>query len=113
SLANGASETATGIALVDPWATFSQDKYPVANSLQPNPASGTGWAVVPQTGKNHVAFYLLKKPLEGAREKELRFALVHEYPHSPHTLGRFRISVTDADVAAVQKPEIQLDSWYH
>ncbi len=112
-LADGEAGTASRIELVDPWATFSQDKYPVANSLQADASSGTGWAVVPQTGKSHVAFYLLKEPLVGAGEKELRFALVHEYPHSPHTLGRFRISVTHADVAAIQPPEIKLQEWYH
>src|SRR5262249_12336744 len=52
-------------------ATFSQEGFPVGAAIDGNPA--TGWAVVPQTGRSHTAFFELKAPLANPAGTVLTF----------------------------------------
>ncbi|MGB6044693.1 MAG: DUF1549 domain-containing protein, partial [Pirellulales bacterium] len=101
------------IELVDPWATFSQQYFPVAKSLQETINVEAGWAIKPALGTNHMAFFKLKEPLTGVRGREIVFGFEHQYPGQRVTLGRFRVSLTDAAPDALAGPEINLTPWQH
>ena len=86
-------------------ADYEQKGFEVARSIDGN--LGTGWAVDGPTRKeNSTAVYLLEKPLKLIADSQLHVAMRHRYG-SAHTIGRFRISVSNdpsfaipADVAA-------------
>jgi len=72
-------------------ADFSQNGFPIAHAI--DQSAETGWAVHGATGKLHSAIFELDEPLDsGTAHLTLRFQSV--YPQ--HTIGRFRISVTDS-----------------
>ena len=73
-------------------ADHSQDNFPIASALDEK--KNTGWAVLPKTGKDHVATFETKEPLDAA--EPLTFALKYESSNPQHALGRFRLSATDA-----------------
>jgi hypothetical protein len=75
-------------------ADFAQDGFAIAQVLDNNP--GTGWAVVPQTGKPHVAVFELKEPLAFPNGATLTFTLDQQYPGKDHQVGKFRLSATTA-----------------
>ena len=53
-----------------------------------------GWAVVPQTGQSHTAVFETRDVLAAPGIFTIR--MVQNFPDGQHTLGRFRISVTNA-----------------
>jgi hypothetical protein len=73
-------------------ADFSQESYDVARAIDNNPA--TGWAVVPQTGRNHVAIFELKGGLSAAPGSKLIITMLQNYEGKDHNIGKFRLSVT-------------------
>jgi hypothetical protein len=75
-------------------ADFSQEGYPVANAIDGKPQ--TGWAVVPQVGQPHTAFFELKAPLSNPSGALFVVSMLQQYPGKEHNIGRFRLSVTDA-----------------
>jgi WD40 repeat protein len=79
-------------------ATFSQAGYPVESATDGNrdADNGNGWAVYPQLGQDHTAVFELITPLEGARNGVLELSIHQNYNDGQHSLGRFRISLTDA-----------------
>lgn len=82
------------VALKDAAADFSQGSYDVAFAIDGNPESG--WAVVPETGKPHVALFKLAQPAGFAEGTVLAFTLDQRFPGKDHNLGKFRIAVTTA-----------------
>jgi cytochrome c553 len=85
--------------LVRSSADHSQDQFPVAAALDAKPE--TGWALLPQVGREHVATFEPKEPTDGP----LTFVLEYQSVHPQHVLGRFRLSATTvrnpSDLAAV------------
>jgi mono/diheme cytochrome c family protein len=76
-------------------ADFSQDDYPVRDSID-NKAKG-GWAISPQVGQDHWAVFVLADPIDGEKNPWLQLALVQNQG-SQHTIGRFRLmAVTGND----------------
>ena len=73
-------------------ADFSQDDYNVQTAIGESPDNG--WAVVPQTGQSHTAVFETHDNIAGPGIFTIR--LVQNFPDGQHTLGRFRISVTNA-----------------
>jgi hypothetical protein len=73
-------------------ADFSQASWPVVNSIDGK--EGTGWAVSPQFGKDHVAIFETKLDAGHDGGTILTFAMSQQYPDGAHLLGKFRISVT-------------------
>ena len=55
----------------------------------------TGWAILPEVGRDHTAVFEFKEPLARG---SLTIAIEFRSNQSDHTLGRFRFSVT-ADAA--------------
>ena len=83
--------------LVRPRATFSQDGFSVGNAVDGNP--GTGWALVPQLGKNHEASFELEKPEDAQKlaAKGGTWKLTLEQNHGgAHVVGKFRVNLTGA-----------------
>ena len=79
------------LRLASATADFEQVDWEVAKAIDGDPA--TGWAIAPRQSTDHVAVFATDRALEGPHE--LRLSLVQEYGER-HTLGRFRIAVTDA-----------------
>jgi hypothetical protein len=95
-----AAETAgySDIKLQNALATTSQADYDVKTAIDGNTTAelGNGWAIAPEMGRNHVATFELASPLEGAKGRMLEITLHHNFVDGQHSLGRFRISVTNA-----------------
>jgi hypothetical protein len=83
-------------------ATFSQEQYGIAGAIDRNPQSG--WAIVPQTGKTHVAIFELKTPITNEKGTQFRISMDQLYPNKDHNLGNFRISVTSDPVPKLGDP---------
>ena len=78
-------------------ATFSQNGYPVASAIDGKVApTNNGWAIAPQMGKTHFASFQTKKNTQFKGGSELTFTLKQEFQSGKHSLGRFRLAVTDA-----------------
>jgi hypothetical protein len=76
-------------------ADFNQAGFDVADTLAPGKPDG-GWAIVPETGKTHVATYRLKSPALPGGDTTLAFTLDHSSKFTQHIIGRFRLLVTSA-----------------
>ncbi len=81
-----------------PWkraeATFSQDGFPVAHTIDGKPE--TGWAILPQAGKAQTAVFVLEAAHATPGDSPLSLEMEFQYGGS-HTLGRFRISATSRE----------------
>ncbi len=80
------------VALRRASASHSQDAYPIAAALDDKKESG--WAVLPKTGRDHVAFFETQAP--PAASGPLTVTLQYESASNQHVLGRFRLSATAA-----------------
>ena len=83
-------------------ADFSQNKWAVQASIDGK--NETGWAISPQTGKNHQATFLLKKPLPSKEAANLCIEMAQLYG-SRHVIGRFRIMAITGDQSGNIVPE--------
>jgi hypothetical protein len=99
--------TPAGLKITNPVADFEQVGYPVAASLDGNPA--TAWSIDPQMGKNHTAVFELEPSQQTGFEggMQLTFMLDFQF-NNQHGLGRFRLSVTD-EATAMQATQLRLD----
>jgi hypothetical protein len=79
------------VELVRPTATHSQDKFHVATAL----TGQAGWAILPNVGQPSTAVFEFAEPIAVHGPIELTIEL-HQNYGTRHTLGRFRISMTDA-----------------
>jgi hypothetical protein len=86
------------IKLTQAKATFAQGGYPIVSAINGNSVaeSDDGWAIAPQMGRDHSAKFDLVTPLEGAKDQILEVSLHQNFVDGQHSLGRFRLSVTDA-----------------
>jgi hypothetical protein len=87
------------VKLLRPQATFSQDQFAIANAVDNNPA--TGWGIFPQVAKPHVAVFELQGKIGTTEGTTLTVTMLQKFGTN-HTLGKFRISVTNT------KPPVQL-----
>jgi len=82
-------------------ADFAQENFPIENAIDDK--TETGWAIHPQTGKNHSAVFELSAPVSS---ETLVFHLDHQSAHGNHIIGKFRLSVTtSANAATVAKSD--------
>ncbi len=75
-------------------ADFSQEKFPVANAIDDNPA--TGWAIFPKIGVLHTATFALEKPIHADKPSTLTITLSFVPQFAQHVLGHFRLAVTSS-----------------
>jgi hypothetical protein len=86
------------IKLASAKATFAQAGYPIVSAIDGNSLAdaNNGWAIAPQMGRDNSAKFDLVTPIERAKDQILEVSLHQNFSDGQHTLGRFRISVTDA-----------------
>lgn len=85
------------LKLFNAQADFSQNTYLVATAIdgQVKP-SGEGWAVSPQIGKPHKASFDIQSPLPSDDQGViLTFVMKQHFSSNTHSIGRFRLSVTN------------------
>jgi len=75
-------------------ADHSQGGYPIASAI--DPSKGSGWAILPQTGKPHEAVFEAAEPIGAHGSALLTFTLEFNSPFPQHNIGHFRLSVTTA-----------------
>lgn len=80
------------LVLQRPQADFSQNTFEIAKAIDNNP--GTGWAIDPQQGRDHVAVFELKDKVSIPGGAALTFTLQQLFPGKDHNIGRLRLSVT-------------------
>ena len=88
-------------------ADHSQPDYAVSNLLRPK--AGKGWAINGAAGSSNVnrtAVFVLKEPVETNDSINLRFTLCFDGSPAQYSLGRFRISLTDAEGSFITLPVI-------
>jgi hypothetical protein len=95
----GDAGKAKNVKLLRPQATFSQDGFAIANVIDNN--IETGWAVAPQFGKSQVAVFELQNKIGAKEGVTITVSMIQKFG-TEHTLGKFRISVTNT------KPPVQL-----
>ena len=88
----GAKSGEKTVALARAVADHSQDQYAVALALDDK--KDTGWAIFPETGKNHTAVFELKDRFGKEAGSTLVLTLDFRSKENEHTLGRFRLSAT-------------------
>jgi len=87
-------------------ASFEQGGYPVASVI--GKAKGDGWAVGNHEEKNRghdrSAMFVLEAPLEfGVEGGEFTVHLHYESQHARHSIGRFRLGLTDSEAPVLQQ----------
>ncbi len=87
------------VKLVRPQATFAQDQFPIANTVDNNPDSG--WAIAPNFGKPQTAVFELQQKIGTTEGTTLTVTMLQKFGQQ-HTVGKFRISVTTS------RPPVQL-----
>jgi hypothetical protein len=75
-------------------ADFAQEGFPPQNAIDGK--LDTGWAVLPQFGRNHVAVFETREPLGFPAGTVLSVSMEQQYPDKLHNIGRFRLFVTTA-----------------
>lgn len=88
-----APSQAVRVTLTAATADFSQQDWPVAQAIVDSP---TGWAIMPQSGRRHVAVFETEQNLGGAGGTLLILTMDQPFG-TAHTIGRFRWSVTTAE----------------
>jgi hypothetical protein len=90
--------SATDLKLEKAAATVSQGGYDVTTAIDGDKTTGAnnGWAISPQVGRDQAAHFDLAAPLESAKNRLLEFTLHQNFNDVQFSLGRVRISVTDA-----------------
>ncbi|MEM9021518.1 MAG: DUF1553 domain-containing protein [Planctomycetota bacterium] len=75
-------------------ATYQHPEWPAALAVDDAGAKGKGWAIHPEQGKDHLAIFETGSDIGFEGGTTLRFTIVQNHGRQ-HTLGRFRLSVTD------------------
>ncbi len=76
-------------------ADFEQQGFPVAAAIA-GKGGDAGWAVAPQTGKDHTAVFALEAPIDQDGPVALTFTLEQSSQYAQHVLGKFRLSAMSA-----------------
>ncbi len=79
------------LTLQHPTADFNQTEWSVEKALDGK--NDTGWAVFPETGKPHFAYFEIKEPVTFSNGTVFTFTLEQQYGRF-HTILRPRLSVT-------------------
>jgi hypothetical protein len=88
----------TDLKLQNAQATFNQGGYDVATAIDGNKdaEANNGWAVAGEFGRDHAAKFELATPFDSAKDRLLELTLYQNFYDGQHSLGRFRISVTNS-----------------
>jgi tetratricopeptide (TPR) repeat protein len=94
------------IALRNASASFSQQGRDIRGTVDGN--DGTGWAVWPETGKDHTAVFDLAEEVGDGQASRLTVRIHHQHGDPNYLLGRFRLSCT-TDAATLQTARLRFD----
>jgi hypothetical protein len=89
------------IALAAAFADYSQSGFEAAGVLDGEKPNQSGWAIGGQTDRPHTLTLIPKEPFSASPGDTLTITLEQLSQHENHTLGRFRLSVSD-DVRAAE-----------
>ena len=89
-----------GIAFAQALADHAQPGFEPAGVLDAKEPNAKGWAVGGALGRSHALTLIAAAPIEVAAGSKLSVVIEQLSPHVNHTLGRFRLSVTDDARAA-------------
>ena len=114
--ANGAEETiplATASASHEQMSQGNETPYkgwPAAATIDLD-AKGKewGWAILPETGKRHVLTITTASPQTLADGDRLSIDLIQHHASGTHSLGHFRLAVTNAPAADLAAPPVPAD----
>src|SRR6056297_2373107 len=101
------SQDGKALSIGSATADFEQASFPVTAAIDDDPASG--WAVSghSEQATRRTAVFTLKQPLElGAEPQELKFEMRHRSVYAKHSIGRFRLALTDREGAGVVDPDV-------
>lgn len=89
---------AADLKLQNAQATFNQGGYDVATAIDGNKdaEANNGWAIAGEFGRDHAAKFELATPLDSMKDRLLELTLHQNFYDGQHSLGRFRISVTNS-----------------
>jgi hypothetical protein len=76
------------VALRHVEADFAQDQFPASNAIDGK--EQTGWAIAPQTGRDHWILFMAEQPIQGSATPWLQLVLSQNHG-TQHTIGRFRV----------------------
>ena len=91
----GDPANAKPVTLQKAQADYNQPGWHVSGAIDGDPA--TGWALAPQTGKNHVAVFECKENIGAAGGSLLIITLDQQFGDGQHELGKFRLSLTTSN----------------
>ncbi len=87
----------TKVQLQNAQADYSQEGYSITTAIDnKQAATGNGWATSGSLGVNRIAVFETKKNVGDADGTLLTFTLDQGYTDGQHSIGRFRISVTNS-----------------
>lgn len=98
AMRQGAGLVSQPVVFSGAFSDHSQENYPVAAAIDGK--LDTGWAILPQTGKSHLAILVLEKPITAEDDgSTLVLELVHASIFPGHEIGAFRVTATASDDA--------------
>jgi mono/diheme cytochrome c family protein len=89
---SGSRQVEFAVAVAD----YSQPQFDAASVLKPDASRQKGWAIGGKTGEPHTLTLVAKKPVEITGASKLTVTIDQQSMHKQHTLGKFRLSVSDA-----------------
>lgn len=98
---------ARAIEFATAFSDFSQAGFEAAAVLKNDDPAKKGWAIGPEAGKPHELTLIATQPVDAPAGSTLALTLEFASQHENHTLGCFRISVTD-DARAAEFARIPL-----
>lgn len=101
SSAGGTNTAFSPVAVGQASADFNQADWGITKAIDGDAA--TAWGIHPEEGKPHIAIFEFKAPLTANDESQVRVALDQLHGRK-HTIGRFRLSVTQQATASRAVP---------
>ena len=90
-------EASKKVTLTKPMADFSQNGYNIKTVLDGQmPGGGNGWATAPKFGQNRVASFETSELIGAEGSTLLTFKLHQVFNSKQHSIGRFRLAVTNS-----------------
>ncbi|WP_202921863.1 PSD1 and planctomycete cytochrome C domain-containing protein [Anatilimnocola aggregata] len=96
------NDTFAAVGIKAAAADYEQETFPLAKAFDADPKSG--WAIHPETGKDHSAVFHLLEPIAASEAARVKLSLAFESSFAQHQMGRVRISVTDAEQPIARAP---------
>ncbi len=90
------------VALKHAQADFAQAQFPPAAAIDGK--DQTGWAIVPQTGRDHWIVLMAKEPIHGDKTPWLQLVLSQNHGQQ-HTIGRFRVMAVTGNDPQIDLPQ--------